>query len=127
ATVQAIGLAQFFHGDPATAMDKYRSMQTLFADADSMRPYVMLAQRQIASLQETEGQPMAAADIIMEKLREADRLDGRSEIVQARKIWYSIENLYKGNAAVERLVLIAQERLEKTRPDSNVTPGLGID
>ncbi len=38
-------------GDTATALDQYRSMETLLADDTKYRPYVNLARRQIARIE----------------------------------------------------------------------------
>ncbi len=52
-----------------------------------------------------------AARIIQAKLEEADQLHESGKVVAARKIWYSVVELYANNQNVAPLVAKAQERL----------------
>ncbi len=62
-------------GDTATALDQYRSMETLLGDDAKYRPYVNLARRQIARIEFEGVEADEAARIIQSKLDQADELD----------------------------------------------------
>ncbi|WP_146594399.1 serine/threonine protein kinase [Novipirellula galeiformis] len=102
-------------GDTSTALDKYRSMETLLGDDPKYRPFVNLARRQIAQIENRSLIKDEAAIILQEKLDEAEREHRRGNVVAARQIWYSIIELYASNSNVGPLVLKAQQRLS----DSN--------
>ncbi len=99
-------------GDTAAALDRYRSMETLLGGDPEYRPYVDLARRQIAKIESSGVEEGEAARIIQEKLAEAERLFESGKVVAARKIWYSMVELYGNNQNVAPLVARAQERLE---------------
>ncbi|MCC9642326.1 serine/threonine protein kinase [Rhodopirellula sp. JC740] len=107
-------------GDNATAVDKYQSMITVLGDEEQYKPLVNLARSRIAKISEADTDQTEAARLISERMKEADRLflDGRT--IAARKIWYSIVELYASNAAVEPLVATAQDRLAETSGGSAV-------
>jgi eukaryotic-like serine/threonine-protein kinase len=98
-------------GDTATALDKYRSMETLLADDPQYKPYVNLAKRQVAIIRGQTQQVGEAARIVKAKLANADQLFSQGNVVAARDIWYSVIELYGDNADVAPLVQTAQERL----------------
>ncbi len=98
-------------GDKATALDRYRSMETLLTGDEEYRVYVNLARRQIASIEYSDLEQTEAAAIIQAKLEEADRLSDEGKNVAAKKIWYSVVDLYGGNDNVAPLVSRAQQRL----------------
>lgn len=108
-------------GDQATAVDKYQSMITLLGDENGLsekelndyRPLVNLARSKVASISSSTEQSEAAR-ILTSKLDEADQLFAQGSTISAKKIWYSIIELYANNAAVEPLVQIAQDRLAET-------------
>ncbi|TWT53439.1 Serine/threonine-protein kinase PK-1 [Rubripirellula amarantea] len=107
-------------GDTATALDQYRSMVTLLGDDPNYRPFVNLARRQIGKI-ESEGVDIdEASRMIQAKLDEADQLLADGKVIPARKIWYSVLELYGSNEKVAPLVAKAQDRLEgraeKTTP-----------
>ncbi|GAA4467667.1 serine/threonine-protein kinase [Novipirellula rosea] len=109
-------------GDTSTALDKYRSMETLLGDDPKYRPYVNLARRQIAQIENRSFIKDEAATIIQEKLDEAEREHRRGNVVAARQIWYSIIELYGNNSNVGPLVLQAQQRLggsKSSAPDAD--------
>ncbi|HBV61892.1 MAG TPA: serine/threonine protein kinase [Rhodopirellula sp.] len=96
-------------GDVATALDRYRSMETLLADNETYKPFVNLARRQIASIEENGVEQGEAARIIQGKLDQADESLQNGNIIAARKIWYSIVDLYGNNGNVAPLVSKAQK------------------
>ena len=96
-------------GDVATALDRYRSMETLLADNETYKPFVNLARRQIASIEENGVEQSEAARIIQGKLDQADESLQNGNIIAARKIWYSIVDLYGNNGNVAPLVSKAQK------------------
>ncbi|QDT01801.1 Serine/threonine-protein kinase PknA [Rubripirellula lacrimiformis] len=98
-------------GDAATALDQYRSMQTLLGDDPQYRPFVNLARRRIARIEIEGVNADEASRMIDSKLSEADELFASGKVVAARKIWYSIVELYDNNDNVAPLVEKAQSRL----------------
>lgn len=98
-------------GDSASALDKYTSLVTLLEDQDKHRPYVNLARRQIAKIKQSGQVVGEAQKIVSQKLTEADDLLARGLTMEARKIWYSVIELYQGNLEMEPFVKAAQQRL----------------
>ena len=101
-------------GDKATAVDKYQGMITLLSGEPEYRPLVNLARNRVATIQAEETEQSEASKILAQRLEEADRLYRQGRTVSARKIWYSIVELYGGNAAVGPQVQTAQDRLAGT-------------
>jgi eukaryotic-like serine/threonine-protein kinase len=116
---EALRFEQF--GDPATALGKYKSMETLLANQSQYKTYVNLARRQIAKIHAKSSEVGEAARIVQAKMVEADRLFGQGNVVAARNIWYSVVELYGDNADVAPFVQSAQQRLGgvETNPSSN--------
>ncbi|WP_404308614.1 serine/threonine-protein kinase [Neorhodopirellula lusitana] len=117
-------------GDDSTAVDKYQSLITLLGQSGEdtglseeqvaeYRPLVNLARSKIADISSSPEQSEAAR-ILTTKLDEADRLFAQGSTVGAKKIWYSIVELYDGNAAVEPFVEVAQNRLSETSASKSV-------
>ena len=106
-------------GDIATALDQYRSMETLLADDTKYRPYVNLARRQIARIEFAGVEADEAARIIESKLDQADELMKSGKVIAARQIWYSLVELYGNNDNVAPLVAKAQERLAGNDSNGN--------
>jgi hypothetical protein len=107
-------------GDVATALDRYRSMETLLADDPQYRTFVNLARRQIATIERGDTpREDEAGQIIAEKLDQADRLIREGKVIPARKIWYSVIELYANNDSVAPLVARAQDRLAGTAANAN--------
>ncbi len=98
-------------GDAAAALAQYRSIVTLLGDQDQYRPFVNLARRQIAMIEEEGIDDDEAANIISAKLAEARDVYRKGNVVGARQIWYSIVDLYGDNRNVAPLVEQAQARL----------------
>ncbi len=99
-------------GDNAAALDRYRSMETLLGGDPEYRPYVDLARRQIALIESRGVEEDEATRIIQAKLAEADQLHESGKVIAARKIWYSVIELYGNNQNAAPLVAKAQQRLE---------------
>ncbi|MEM9644393.1 MAG: serine/threonine-protein kinase [Planctomycetota bacterium] len=100
-------------GDVATALDQYRSIVTLMSDQEQYEPFVNLARRQIAAIEGNDQPQDEAAKIIQAKLSEADRAYRKGNVVAARRIWYSIVDLYGNNMNVAPLVEEAQLRASR--------------
>ncbi len=98
-------------GDTATALDKYKSLETLLANEPRYKPYVNLAKRQVARIRSNTTATGEAARMVQAKLAEADALFRNGNVVAARDIWYSVIELYGDNADVGPLVKTAQQRL----------------
>lgn len=110
-------------GDNAAALDRYRSMETLLGDDPEYRPYVDLARRQIALIELSGVDEDEASRIIRAKLLEADELNESGKVVAARKIWYSVVELYGNNQNVAPLVAKAQQRLEgAAKSEQEISP-----
>lgn len=105
-------------GDAATALDQYTSLVTLLDDQEKHRPFVNLARRQIAQIRARGGRVGEGQKIVSEKLAEADNLVSRGLTMEARKIWYSVIELYQGNLEMEPLVVVAQQRLAGSESSS---------
>lgn len=98
-------------GDKATALDKYKSMETLLGDNPKYKPFVNLARRQIGRIRSRPDAEGEAAQIVQRRLDDADKLAQLGNIIGARDIWYSVIELYGDNTDVGPLVRIAQQRL----------------
>ena len=98
-------------GDAAAALDRYQSMETLLGDDPKYRPFVNLARRQIAKIESSNSQQDEAGQIIQAKLDQADSEMAAGRVIAARKIWYSVIELYGSNENVAPLVAKAQKRL----------------
>jgi len=109
-------------GDTATALDKYKSLETLLGDEPRYKPYVNLAKRQVARIRSATTETGEATRIVQSKLAEADDLFRRGNVVAARDIWYSVIELYGDNADVAPLVKTAQQRLSDAGAKSNSKP-----
>lgn len=108
-------------GDRVTALERYDSLIKLLGDRREYRPYVNLARRQLHAIKEGETPPDRLA-LIQERLQQADALAARGELLEAKKIWHSIQALYSGNKELEPLVAQAEERLAgKRRRASSAT------
>lgn len=102
-------------GDPASAIEKYRSMATILDDVPEHRVYVNLARRQIADIESRGIQNDAAQKLVEKRLAEADDLMRVGKVSDAREIWKSIIELYDGNAAFRAQVQVAAGRLDEHR------------
>lgn len=113
--VEAQRYEQF--GDRVTALDKYQAMVNLLKPAGDDRPFVLLAQRQIAAIASEKSSTADAREkFIKEKLAEADALSEQGKPLEARKIWYGLESLYGHNAELAPLLDQARERLKRVKP-----------
>lgn len=107
-------------GDTASALDKYRSMETLLGDEEKYQPYVNLARRQMARIEKDGIEADEAAQIIQAKLDQADELMKSGKVIAAKQIWYSLVELYGNNDNVAPLIARAQERLAGNGRDERV-------
>jgi len=98
-------------GDRATALDKYKSMETLLGDDPKYKPFVNLARRQIGLIRQQSSDAGEASRIVQAKLSEAQTLFDKGNVVAARDIWYSVVELYGSNADVAPWVKLAQQKL----------------
>jgi protein kinase-like protein len=106
-------------GDQATALERYESMVTLVKPQGDDRPYVLLAQRQIARLKEAgSARADSRGQFIEEKLAEADKLYAEGQVVKAREIVRSVETLYGDNAEMAPYMEQVHQRLAgmKSKP-----------
>ena len=99
-------------GDTATALDQYRSLITLLGDNPDYRPFVNLAHRQIGLIESSDTENDEATRILQVKLEQAQELHNAGKTIAAKKIWYSVVELYGKNEKVAPLVAKAQAQLE---------------
>ncbi|KAA5545363.1 serine/threonine protein kinase [Roseiconus nitratireducens] len=99
------------NGDFARAIDKYRSMVTVLGEDSQYETAVNAARYQIAILEKKASGETDAAKIVQNKLDEADELLANNRVVEARKIWYSLVELYGDNSNLKPLIDQAQKRL----------------
>ncbi|WP_182867553.1 serine/threonine protein kinase [Rhodopirellula sp. JC639] len=99
------------NGDFAKAIDKYHSMVTVLGDDPDYETAVNAARYQIAVLEEKSADESDAAKIVRARLEEADQLLADNQVVEARKIWSSLVELYGDNSDLKPLIDIAQQRL----------------
>jgi eukaryotic-like serine/threonine-protein kinase len=104
-------------GDRVTAMEKYRSMIELLKDREDDRLYVLLARRRMAKLEEAGGTGGDRVELVNESLRRADEHYDNGRVLDARKIWNSIIELYTANLEMEPQVKQARARLREQSSD----------
>ena len=107
-------------GDRVTALERYDSLIKLLEDRAEYRPYVNLARRQLQAIKEGDTPPDRLA-LIQQRLQEADTLAAQGDLLEAKKIWHSIQALYSGNKELEPLVARAEERLAGKPPRPGAT------
>ena len=108
-------------GDSATALDQYQSMVTLLGNDPQYKAFVNLALRQIGRIENQGTDDNEASRMIQARLDQADQLQADGKVIAARKIWYSIVELYGNNSEVAPLVAKAQDNLAKHKGGSNGT------
>ncbi len=109
-------------GDTATALDKYKSMETLLGDDPKYKPYVNLAKRQVAHIRKRTVEVSEASKMVQTRLAEADKQFDDGNVIAARDIWYSVVELYGNNADLAPLVKTAQERLGSVSSQTTTSP-----
>lgn len=105
-------------GDRATALDKYKSMETVLGNDPKYLPFVNLARRQVNGIRQQRDDAGEASRILQGRLQEADRLIASGNVIGARDIWYSVVELYSNNSDVAPLVKQAQDKLSGTGDSS---------
>lgn len=107
---EARGFERF--GDLSSALDKYRAIQTLFADQEESKPIIYLAGEAIARIRES-GETSSLQTLLTKKMEQADEAYGRAQISTAKLIWESIVELYAADSQVAPIVEQAKLRLEE--------------
>lgn len=100
-------------GDRVTAMERYRSLVELLKDDAEARPFVNLARRQIAAIEQSPGEQADRLAIVDRALADADDLYAKGRVVEARQKWNSIVTLYGANRELEPQVERARQRLDE--------------
>lgn len=100
------------YGDRATALERYQAITELFAKSPDERPYVLLAKRQIAQLEESAAGKSDRAQFLQQKLEEAKQMMTEGHGLQARTLLLSLIRLYENNAEVAGLVKKAKTMLK---------------
>ncbi len=104
-------------GDISRALDKYRSLITVLGEDERYKVAVNAAEYQIGLLEKSGVGVSEASRIVQKRLDEADRLLADHRVVEARKIWYSLVELYGGNSDLGPLIARAQQRLRENSSD----------
>ena len=90
-------------------------MVTVLGDDEKYKVAVNAAKAKIASLEKTSEKDTEASRIVRDQLDKADKLQKESRLVEARKIWYSLIDLYGNNTELAPLISEAQERLQENK------------
>ncbi len=106
-------------GDRATALDKYRSIIDLFGEVPDARPVINLARRQIQLIEASSQNPTGLQEFLTSQLKDADASYAQGGTLEAKRIWESIVNLYRGNQDMKPFVDQAQQRLDSLRDSSS--------
>jgi eukaryotic-like serine/threonine-protein kinase len=111
---EALRFEQF--GDRLTAFDKYQGIVSLLRPEGEDRPFVLLAQRRIAAINQDKSSTAEAREkFIRQRLAEAEALHEQGKLLEARKIWYGLESLYGNNAELAPLIEQARSRLKEAK------------
>jgi hypothetical protein len=109
---EAMRYEQF--GDRLTALDKYQGIVAVIPPEGEDRPFVLLAKRQIAAINEDKSETAEAREaFVRNKLAEATKLQEQGKLLDARKIWYGLESLYGSNAELSPLIDQARAKLKE--------------
>ena len=106
-------------GDLATALDKYRAIENLFADAEDDASIIYLTREAIKRIEEQGIDENALAELLTVKLAEAKAAYDSADVGEAKLKWQSIVELYDGNQEVASLVDEAKRNLVKLSEGSD--------
>jgi len=84
---------------------------TVLGDDPEYETAVNAARYQIGVLERQADGESDAAKIVSAKLKEADALMADNQVIEARKIWYSLVELYGDNSELKPLIDQAQQQL----------------
>lgn len=98
-------------GDPATALARYEGLIAALDAGGSDRPFIKLAERRIKEIRERPSPPRPSAEVLEQKLQEADQLAADGSALAARQVWSEILALYQGRQDVEPQFQRAKDRL----------------
>ncbi len=119
--VQALQYQAF--GDLAMADKEFQLLMQSLKGRPDDRPLYLLAQQQQHAVQieqRKKGQAISSQEYVEQKIYEAEELYSKDKL-KADKIWRDISQLYQGNAAYEKYVQRAQDRLAN-RPVDPLPP-----
>lgn len=97
-------------GDLVTALEKFRAIQTLFADQPDSQPILFLAGEAIERIQQAGAVDTLQA-LLTQKMQQADEAYEQARIAIAKSTWEAIVELYGNNQQVAPIVDRAKERL----------------
>ena len=98
-------------GDPATALARYEKLIATLDGAGDDRPFIELAKRRAKEIRDGSSPLRSPADILEQKLQEADQLVLDGTAPAARRLWDRILTLYQGQEDVLPQYQRAQKRL----------------
>lgn len=98
-------------GDQVTALERYQGIIELLKADSADRPFVNLAQRQIAQIQQSPAGAQDRRQLVEAALAQADTLFREGKAVEAQLKWQSIVNLYGGNRELGVQVELARRKL----------------
>lgn len=102
-------------GDFVSAIDKFKAIQTLFADQDEAKPILYLAGESIERIRKN-GDTNSLQQLLTKKMEQAEQAYERAQIATAKETWASIVELYSNNQQVAPIVQQAQARLDEVNP-----------
>lgn len=107
-------------GDRVTAIERYNSVATIFSSQPKAVPICNLARRRIAEIQKNGTQSAAERQkLIEDKINQADDLDRKNRLTEAKDIWRSLLNLYGDNQELRRQMKYVDARFSgKSMADS---------
>lgn len=104
------------NGDFTKAIDKYSSMVTVLGSDPDYATAVDAARHQIAILEKKSEGENDASKIVQTQLDKADLLLADNQVVEAKKIWDSLVELYGDNSDLKPLIDRARQRLLRLPP-----------
>jgi len=97
-------------GDTITALEKYRAIQTLFADDEPSGPILLLAAEGMGRIEKAKDRD-SLQSLLEKKMAEADQALSRAQMSVAKLTWEAIVELYSGNQQVAPIVEQAKSKL----------------
>jgi hypothetical protein len=98
-------------GDAATALARYEKLIATLDESGRDRPFIKLAEQRVKEIRDLPARPRSPAQVLDEKLQDADRRAVEGEAYAARRIWDAILKLYQGQEEVLPQYQRAQKRL----------------
>lgn len=105
-------------GDQVTALERYQGIVELLKSNSADRPFINLAKRQIAQIQQSPAGAQDRRQLVETAMAEAEELYRAGKAVEAQVKWQSVVNLYGGNRELAVQVELARRKL--VNPDAKL-------